>query len=118
VKLPKPNLKKLKFHFSEIPEVILPLKTWLPEQNGNKIWLPEHQMVIKYGYWNTKWSRNMVTGTNLMLQLNMMLSMLMMDILNIIIIFQSDLYALVNIPTYHGVAHIHSTITKLAELRV
>ena len=41
--------------------------------------------------------------------------MLMMDILNIIIIFQSDLYAVVNIPTYHGVAHIHSTITKLAE---
>ena len=47
-----------------------------------------------------------------------MLSMLMMDILNIIIIFQSDLYALENIPTYHVVAHIHSTITKLAKQRV
>jgi hypothetical protein len=42
VKLPKTNYKKLKFYFSEIPEVILPLKTWLPGQ---------------------KLSSNMVTGT-------------------------------------------------------
>jgi hypothetical protein len=52
---------ELGIYFPYFPKQIqkqkMALKTWLPEQN----------MVIKYGYRHRKWSSNMVTGTNLFL---------------------------------------------------
>jgi hypothetical protein len=50
-------------------------------------------MVLNYGNWNKFNFGNF-------LQLNMRLTMLMMDNLNIIIIFKSDSYAVINMPTY------------------
>ena len=32
-------------------------------KNGSENWLPEQNLVIKYGYRNKTWSSNMVTGT-------------------------------------------------------
>ena len=101
---------------------------------GSENWLPEQKMVIKYGYRNRTWPSNMVTGTesghqiwlpeqNLVikygyrnnyffwqsnsLKLHMMVTMVMMDILNII----STCTPCSSSNHHHGGAQIHSTIT-------
>ena len=92
-------------------------------ENGHQIWLPEQNVAIKYGYRNRKWSSNMVTGTkpghqiwlpeqlffwqSNSLKLHMMVTMVMMDILNII----STCTPCSSSNHHHGGAQIHSTIT-------
>ena len=89
---------------------------------GHQIWLPEQNVVIKYGYRNKTWSSNMVTGTKPghqiwlpehffwqpnSLKLHMMVTMVIMDILNII----STCTPCSSSNHHHGGAQIHSTIT-------
>ena len=90
---------------------------------GSENWLPEQKMVIKYGYRNRTWPSNIVTGTKLghqiwlpeqlffwqsnSLKLHMMVTMVMMDILNII----STCTPCSSSDHHHGGAQIHSTIT-------
>ena len=64
----KTNLKAKYFIFKKtfpkIPEVPLPLKSWLPEQNvALKTWLSEQNLSLKYWYRNRMWLSNIGTRT-------------------------------------------------------